>query len=96
MKRGKNLGSASVKARLHLESDVAGEQTLLGGGEPDLSLIHEVEGLGNVVADAVAFEAKAGAFAQRIQGTPSHEHSTGLPCLKWGRCAIKIWCFGTE
>jgi hypothetical protein len=32
-------------------------------GEANLSLVCEVEGLGDVVADAVAFETKAGAFA---------------------------------
>ena len=53
----------AIESRTELIRDIFLEKLLLGSGEAHLSLVCEVEGLGNVGADAVAFETKAGACA---------------------------------
>ena len=68
--------------RTDLIFGICSEDALLSAGEASLSLIHEVEGLGDVVADAVAFEAKASALAEIAQRTASCEDAGSLPDLE--------------
>ena len=73
----------AVASRAELVGYIVGKQGLLGVSEAHLSLVREVEGFGNVVADAVAFEAKAGACAELLQGTASGKDSACLPYFEY-------------
>lgn len=48
---------------------ISSEKGLLGTGKGHLCLIHQIEGLGYIIADAVRFELEAGTFAKSLQSS---------------------------
>ena len=75
-----------MHTRADLVRHVRGEYRLLGLGKTGLSLIHEVEGLGHIVADAVTFETESCALTKLAQCASARKDAGGLPDLEGLLC----------